>query len=228
LLVFVPIYDCCGFGSFVVPTKETEIHRQIYRVMKIALSSVLFCLFAVFSVMVKNQLRQEKSPLVALPLGTQMPAFTLPDRAGNPVTFGEGPPVAKLTMINFWATWCGPCRLEMPGFEKLYAAKQKEGFLILAINEDEKASDLEAYLKAKPVSFPVLVDRDSALAKRFGVRAYPTTILVDGDGRIVKVIEGLDPYLEFVVEGHLSGHGGEVIPSHVIDVQLRGNGKPEK
>jgi thiol-disulfide isomerase/thioredoxin len=196
--------------------------------MKIALSAVLFCLFAVFSVTVKNQLRQEKSPLATLPIGTQMPAFTLPDRAGNPVTFGEGQPTAKLTMINFWATWCGPCRMEMPGFEKLYAAKQKEGFLILAINEDEKASDLEAYLKAKPVSFPVLVDRDGALAERFGVRAYPTTILVDDKGRIVKVTEGLEPYLEFVVEGHLSGHGGDMISSHVIDVQLPAKEKPDK
>jgi cytochrome c biogenesis protein CcmG/thiol:disulfide interchange protein DsbE len=172
--------------------------------MKIAVSLFAFCLFAVFSVTVKNQLRKAKSPLEALTIGQQMPAFTLPDQKGVPVKFTEGPQTAKLTMINFWATWCVPCRMEMPQFEKLHAARQKDGLLILAVNEDEKLSDLDAYLKAKPVSFPVLVDTDGTLAKQFGIRAFPTTILVDGDGRILRVIEGLEPYLEFQIDGYLA------------------------
>ncbi|MEY4484782.1 MAG: hypothetical protein RL693_2234 [Verrucomicrobiota bacterium] len=171
--------------------------------MKVTCSILLFCLFAALSVTVKNQLLREKSPLEALPIGGAMPAFTLPDRTGNLVMFGKGPPPAKLTMINFWATWCGPCRIEMPGFEKLYAAKQKDGFLILSINVDEKQSDLDTYLMSKPVSFPVLLDSDGALAEQLGIRAYPTTILVDDEGKILQVIEGLAPYLEFMIEAHL-------------------------
>lgn len=196
--------------------------------MKIALSVLFFCLFAVFSVSVKNQLRKETSPIEALPIGRPMPAFTLPDRTGNPVTFGKDQPAAKLTMINFWATWCGPCRMEMPGFEKLYAERKKDGFLILAINEDKDQGELDAYLKAKPVSFPVLVDRDGALASRLGIRAFPTTILVDGDGKIVKLIEGLEPYMEYLIDGYLSGNvdGGKSV--HTIEIRTSEKEKPGK
>ncbi|CAN5877253.1 hypothetical protein BH11VER1_BH11VER1_20250 [soil metagenome] len=187
--------------------------------MKIAVSLFAFCLFAVFSVTVKNQLRKGKSPLDALPIGQKMPAFTLLDQKGVPVKFAEGPQTAKLTMINFWATWCAPCRMEMPGFEKLHAAKQKDGLRILAVSEDEKLSDLDAYLKAKPVSFPVLVDTDGTLAKQFGIRAYPTTVLIDGDGQILQVIEGLEPYLEFKIDGHLAAEAKDGKPVRANDAQ---------
>lgn len=185
--------------------------------MKIAVSLFAFCLFAVFSVTVKNQLRKAKSPLEALTIGQKMPAFTLPDQKGFPVKFTEGPQTAKLTMINFWATWCVPCRMEMPEFEKLHAARQKDGLLILAVSEDEKLSDLDAYLKAKPVSFPVLVDTDGTLAKQFGIRAFPTTILVDGGGQILRVIEGLEPYLEFQIDSYLAVEDGDGKPVRTND-----------
>src|SRR5215207_6654557 len=123
--------------------------------MKLGISLLLFALFAAFSISVKNQLRKETSPLEALPLGSMMPSFALEDTQGNSVNFEAGPQTAKLTLINFWASWCGPCRMEMPSFQRIYTAKEKEGFLILAVNEDEKRSDLDTYLAKKPVAFPI-------------------------------------------------------------------------
>jgi len=171
--------------------------------MKTALVIIFLCGFSVFSAIVKNELRIGKSPLATLTVGQAMPNFTLRDPAGAETTLSKVTAEKKLVMINFWASWCAPCRLEMPGFEKLYTSKNKDGFVILAVNEDEERSKLDAYLKEKPLTFPVLLDPDSALMKQFGVRALPTTILVGGDGKILEVIEGVQEYLEYSVEANL-------------------------
>jgi peroxiredoxin len=96
-----------------------------------------------------------------------MPDFLLPDLSGKTVKLSEVTGDNKIVMVNFWASWCGPCRVEMPTFEKLYNAQKSKGFTILAIAEDKERPKLDAYLKQKPVSFPVLIDQDGALAKQF-------------------------------------------------------------
>ena len=201
--------------------------------MKLGVSLLLFVLFAAFSVSVKNQLRKETSPLEALPLGSLMPSFTLEDSNGDTFEFEEGPQADKLTLINFWATWCGPCRMEMPSFERIHTAKQKERFRILAVNEDEKRSELDAYLAKKPVTFPILLDPEGKLATQLKIRAFPTSIFVNAEGKIVKVTEGLDPYLQFVVEntlhdseGHVSISGSTTVTT--IEYQRPPKEKPAK
>jgi peroxiredoxin len=158
---------------------------------------------AVFSVLVKNELRADHSPIESLQIGQPMPDFTLTDRSGAQVALHQVLQENKIVAINFWASWCGPCRLEMPGFEKAYATKHGDGFGLLGINEDDKREDMDAYLAKKPVTFPVLLDADSALMKRLGVRALPTTVLVGGDGRIRMVTEGVQEYLEIFVDAQL-------------------------
>ena len=138
-----------------------------------------------------------------------MPDFSLPDANGQMVKFSDVSRNNQVVMINFWASWCMPCRMEMPDFEKMYAAKKTKGFTILAINEDKEREKADAYLKSKPVTFPILIDGDGAIAKRFGIEALPTTILVGRDGKVLQVVEGVEPYIEFVVENELreKGHG---------------------
>ena len=171
--------------------------------MKIALALLLICGFAVFSVTVKNQLNTRTSPLTEVKLRQPMPDFTLPDANGQLVKFSDVSRDNQVVMINFWASWCTPCRMEMPDFEKVYAANKAKGFTILAINEDKEREKANAYLKSKPVTFPVLIDGDGAIAKRFKIEALPTTILVGRDGKVLRVIEGVEPYTEFVVENEL-------------------------
>src|SRR5437870_1082867 len=132
---------------------------------RIALS-IFLCAFAASSIALKTELRRAKSPLAALKLREPMPDFTLPGRDSKPVKLADVLRENKVVMINFWASWCGPCRMEMPGFEKLYKAEKPNGFTILAISEDNDLTKLDAYLKSKPVSFPVLLDHDGTLAKR--------------------------------------------------------------
>jgi thiol-disulfide isomerase/thioredoxin len=170
--------------------------------MKIALSLLFLCAFAVFSVKVKNQLTTKESPLTAVKLGEPMPDFTLPDATGRMVKFSDVSRENKLVMINFWASWCTPCRMEMPQFEKLYTAKKGEGFTLLAINVDREREKADAYLKNKPVSFPVLIDQDGVVAKQLGLNALPTTILVGQDGKVIHVAEGVEPYLQYFVDNY--------------------------
>ena len=173
--------------------------------MKTALALAAIVGFAIFSVLVKNELRADRSPIAALQIGQPMPDFTLTDLSGAEVSLSRVVKENKLVVINFWASWCGPCRLEMPGFEKLYKAKQKEGFAILGVNVDSKRDDMTDYLSRKPVTFPILIDTGSALMQRLGVRVLPTTILVGADGRIKMVTEGIHEYLSAFVEMELSG-----------------------
>src|SRR5947209_9223682 len=98
--------------------------------MKPAATILLLCLFAVFSIAVKTELRREKSPVATLKIGEPMPDFELADVGGNTVELSEAIRGKKLVMINFWASWCGPCRVEMPSFEKLYNDEKDHGFII--------------------------------------------------------------------------------------------------
>jgi cytochrome c biogenesis protein CcmG, thiol:disulfide interchange protein DsbE len=170
--------------------------------LKIALALLFLGGFAVFSIKVKNQLNAKESPLGKVKLGEPMPDFELPDASGQMVKFSDVCRQNKLVLINFWASWCTPCRMEMPQFEKIYAAKKNLGFALLAVNEDSEREKADAYLKSKPVSFPVLMDTDGAVSKQFGVKALPTTILVGQDGKVLQVVVGMEPYVQWLVESH--------------------------
>lgn len=171
--------------------------------LKTALVLLFFGAFVFFSVHLKTEMRHQRSPVLALKLKEPMPDFTVVDLAGKPVKFSQLAKGKRVVAINFWATWCAPCRMEMPGFEKLFREKAKDGFTLLAINEDKERPKLDAYLKEKPVTFPVLIDQEQKLAERFGVNAFPTTILVGADGRVERIFEGVQPYLEYQIEGLL-------------------------
>lgn len=182
--------------------------------MKIAAATLFLCVFAWFSIALKTELNRDKSPLAALKIGETLPDFELPDSTGKSVKFSELTRGKKIVLINFWASWCGPCRLEMPSFEKLYSGQKNNGFTILAIAEDKEREKLDQYLKDKPVSFPVLIDKDGSLSDKFKIEALPTTILVDANGRIKQVHEGVQPYVQYLVQSELRNPAGHDKPGN--------------
>ena len=184
-------------GKFVLPPKRSTRSSEE---LKTAITVLFLGLFAVFSFTLKTELRQKKSSVATLKIGETMPDFALPDLSGQTVKLSEVLRDKKLVMINFWATWCGPCRVEMPGLEKLYNEQKNNGFTILAIAEDKERAKVDQYLNQKPVSFPVLLDQDNALAKELKIEAFPTSVLLDQGGKIREVHEGVQPYLEFSVQ----------------------------
>ncbi len=177
--------------------------------MKSAIAVLAIAAFAAFSAEVKHEVIRsgESATIAALPLGQTVPDFTLADRSGAELTLSKVVADKKLVLVNFWGAWCGPCRVEMPGFEKMYTDSANNGLQILAVDEADSAADLDAYLAKRPLSFPVLRDSGSVIAKRFGVRAFPTTVLVGHDGKIRRVIEGVETYLPAEVSALLKAEG---------------------
>jgi len=101
----------------------------------------------------------------------------------------------KVVILNFWATWCPPCRREIPSMEALYQTFKDEAFAILAINEWETEDHVFAFMGELPVEpgFPILFDPDSEVAQSFGVKGLPTTLLLDTQGKIVyRAVGGRD------------------------------------
>ncbi len=110
--------------------------------------------------------------------------FTLPDMDDETYTLSSYR--GKVVMLNFWATWCPPCRREMPSLERLYTKLKDQGFVVIAVNQFEDPDlifEFTGRLSLEP-TFPILFDRDSRVAEQFGVKGLPTTYLLDKDGRI--------------------------------------------
>ena len=119
--------------------------------------------------------------------GRPAPDFHLPDLDGQTVSLGElqGRPV----MVNFWATWCGPCRMEMPYIEEVFNDPEwkEAGLVILAVNLGESAEVAGQFMDDNGLTFPVLLDTKTEVAKLYNVSAIPTTYFVDKNGIIKDV-----------------------------------------
>ena len=137
----------------------------------------------------ESQLRELKGGLIGKPA----PNFTLETIDGKKVSLKDFK--GKVVLINFWATWCPPCREELPFFERVYEKYRDKGFVILAVNTDPE--NLKDFLKEfdTKLSFPILLGNDKIL-DLYPVRGLPTSFLIDREGRIVKVRLGIYRELE--------------------------------
>ncbi len=112
----------------------------------------------------------------------EAPAFTLRDLAGRKVTLGDFR--GRLVFLNFFATWCVPCREEMPAMERLYRRYRDQGLVVLALSVRENADEVAAFVQELRLSYPVLLDGEAQVASRFGVRPIPATYLIGEDGTL--------------------------------------------
>ena len=118
------------------------------------------------------------------------PDFTLESADGTPITLSELE--GKVVLLNFWATWCGPCKIEMPWFMDFQRKYKDRGFSVVAVSLDEEGWEVvRPYAEEMKFNFPVLVGSD-AIAEGFGdVYALPTTFIIDKQGQIVSTHTGL-------------------------------------
>jgi thiol-disulfide isomerase/thioredoxin len=121
------------------------------------------------------------------------PAFKLSARGGKTVDLAQFK--GQVVMINFWASWCGPCRTEMPILEDIYKKYKPMGFTMLAVNVEPDTAAAEAWLAklSKPVTFPVAFDTDSKVSKLYKVPGMPTTVFVDRKGNVRVLHKGYKP-----------------------------------
>jgi thiol-disulfide isomerase/thioredoxin len=112
------------------------------------------------------------------------PGFQLSGRGGKTIDLSQFK--GQVVMINFWASWCGPCRQEMPLLEDIYKKYKPMGFTMLAVNvePDSKAADAWLGKLAKPVTFPIAYDVDSKVSKLYKVETMPSTVIVDRKGNV--------------------------------------------
>ena len=137
------------------------------------------------------------------------PGFRLADMDGE--THALGDYRGKVILLNFWATWCPPCRHEMPAMERLYQRFRDRGFVVLAVNQWEDPDLVFAYtgdLNVFP-GFPILFDPQSSVSQEYGVKGLPTSFVIDREGRLVyRAIGGREfdhPEIITIIEGLLAG-----------------------
>lgn len=123
---------------------------------------------------------QAASPPVAPARGA--PDFTLPSIGGPNLRLQEQR--GRVVLVNFWATWCGPCRVEMPHLNRLYDKYRDAGFVLLAVNIDEDPKNAANLASKLGMRFPVLLDTDKKVSRLYDLSAMPSTMLIDRDGRV--------------------------------------------
>jgi peroxiredoxin len=116
------------------------------------------------------------------------PDFTLKSTTGQNVKLSDLK--GKVVLLNMWASWCGPCRQEMPILDKLAKDNKDTGLVILGVNQDEEASERDAFLKDNGVSFQILDDSKHAVAKSLNSTAQPSSFFIDRAGNLVHTHEG--------------------------------------
>lgn len=111
------------------------------------------------------------------------PNFRLEDQDGNFVQLSDF--AGKVVIVNFWATWCPPCRKEMPSMQRAWEILEKEDIVMLAINVGEDSDLIFAFTAEYPVEFPLIMDKTSSVVREWRVRGLPTTYIVNPEGKIV-------------------------------------------
>ncbi|MBZ0272205.1 TlpA family protein disulfide reductase [bacterium] len=111
--------------------------------------------------------------------------FTLPDMSGKPVSLADLR--GKVVFLNFWATWCAPCRREMPDIQRLYRKMDPEQFAIVTVSVDSGGrEDVARFFRSRQLEVPALLDPENKVARIYGVTGFPETFLIDKQGKLVE------------------------------------------
>ena len=140
------------------------------------------------------------------------PDFTLTDQYGETHTLSDYQ--GKTVFLNFWATWCGPCKMEMPDIQALYEEwDENAGDLVVlgvagpGIGREGSAEDITAFLEANGYTYPVVMDDTGTLFYQYGISAYPTTFMIDPEGNVFGYVQGAvsREIMDDIVEQTLTG-----------------------
>ena len=146
-------------------------------------------LLVVLLVFVARRLGPQLAAAVGADLGVaESPAVEVTTRNGE--HFSLETHRGEVVLINFWATWCRPCRVEMPGFQKAYERYREEGFTILGLSTDASAGGVDTYVSERGITYPIAMATLDLKREFGGVREIPTSFLIDRSGRIRYTVRG--------------------------------------
>jgi len=122
--------------------------------------------------------------------GFQAPGFSLDSSSGEIITLSEQND--KIILVNFWASWCPPCRAEMPAIQQVYQDYKDDGLVVLGINatNQDDITAVKSFVAENQLSFPILFDRDGEVSRQYNLHALPTSYFIDQDGIIQDVVVG--------------------------------------
>ena len=119
---------------------------------------------------------------MALAVGEVAPAFELPGSSGS---VSSASLKGKVVYVDFWASWCGPCKQSFPWLNEMQAKYGAKGFQIVGISVDSKMADAKTFLTEVPAKFTVAFDEKSVTPKQYGIKGMPSSVLLDGNGKVI-------------------------------------------
>ena len=119
------------------------------------------------------------------------PEFTLPARSGGNVSLSELK--GQVVMLNFWASWCGPCRAEFPLLDQMHKKYESLGLKLIGVNVETDVKDAERWLAQTPVTFPIVFDKENKVTGMYAVNAMPSTVFIDRKGNVRNIHRGYKP-----------------------------------
>ena len=155
--------------------------------MKTRKSSVLLLGTLIWLMSISCGLSQLDTSLPSLQVGSIAPDFSLQSSSDTIIMLSSLR--GKIVMVNFWASWCGPCKEEMPAIQNVYS-KYSENLMILGVNDDDSVSTIRDFARQFELTFPLLIDSTGSVAAQYGIRAYPSTFFIDRDGIIFRIMVG--------------------------------------
>ena len=128
------------------------------------------------------------APAAAVDAGAPAPGFALPDRAGEIISLEKMR--GRVVYVDFWASWCGPCRQSFPWMSEMQRKYGAKGFTVLAVNVDKRDADAQRFLQQVPAAFTIVYDPKGQVPAAYGVKAMPNSFLIDAEGRVANVEYG--------------------------------------
>jgi thiol-disulfide isomerase/thioredoxin len=128
------------------------------------------------------------SPALAADAGQAAPPFSLPSRSGEPTSLDKLR--GKVVYVDFWASWCGPCRRSFPWMNDMQQKYGSKGFVVVGVNVDKKRADADKFLAQNPASFTIVFDESGATPSAYAVKGMPSSYLIDGNGNVIYVERG--------------------------------------
>ena len=177
-----------------------------------AQSLIRFLIVLVFTCLLPASCVRSSSvlpPISNFPRGHIAPNFELYNVLGKKVSLDSFR--GRVVLLNFWATWCGPCLQEINSLRSLHEHFQEQPFEIVGVSIDDSGNDLLSYVKRKKIAYPVLIDRSKAVARLYGVRDLPFSLVLDKEGRTVSFPNPKTGKLSFSIIGAYDWDGEETI-----------------